>query len=84
MITQLQKLRRHEITNATLTVKHETLVNWTNWIGGETVTTSHTYKPGDVVWLHTWRPEGMMIQADGAPEMFVMWKYISQMFGEEI
>lgn len=76
-------LKREEITHAEITVQTETVARWTNYINGRDVETVHTFKPGDVVRLGSWRPEGMNATTSDGFEMFVFWRYLEEMAAEE-
>lgn len=72
-------LQRQEITHAEITVQAETVARWTNYINGRDVETVHTFKPGDVVRLGSWRPEGMHATTADGFEMFVFWRFLEEM-----
>lgn len=76
-------LKKEEITHAEITVQAETVARWTNYINGRDVETVHTFKPGDVVRLGSWRPEGMHATTADGFEMFVFWRYLEQMTAED-
>lgn len=72
-------LQRQKITHAEITVQAETVARWTNYINGRDVETVHTFKPGDVVQLGSWRPEGMHATTADGFEMFVFWRFLEEM-----
>lgn len=72
-------LKRHEIAAAEIVVSSATLARWSNYIGGEDVETVREFKPGEVVTLRDWRPEGMMAATEDGREMFLFWHYLEAM-----
>ena len=72
-------LKRHEIAAAEIVVSRATVARWSNYIGGEDVETVREFKPGEVVTLRDWRPEGMMAATEDGREMFLFWHYLEAM-----
>lgn len=72
-------LKRHEIAAAEIVVQSATLARWGNSIAGQYVETVHEFKPGDVLTLRDWRPEGMMTTTPDGREMFIFWHYLEAM-----
>jgi len=72
-------LKRHEIAAAEIVVSCATVARWGNSIAGRYVETVHEFKPGEVVALRDWRPEGMMTTTADGREMFLFWRYIEAM-----
>ena len=72
-------LKRHEIAAAEIVVQSATIARWMNYIDGRDVETVHEFKPGDVLTLRDWRPEGMTTTTPDGREMFIFWHYLEAM-----
>lgn len=72
-------LKRHEIAAAEIVVQSATVARWGNSIAGQYVETVHEFKPGDVLTLRDWRPEGMMTTTPDGREMFIFWHFLEAM-----
>ena len=73
-------LKRHEIDDATITTTAAASVRWSNYGVPDVV---EEFERGEVLDLQDWRPEGVMIRADGHDEVFASWRDLERLTAEE-